>query len=314
MLGNFMRDLIFIVGAVLVNVFVLNCRGEDCPVPDVSKKAARAVLPAGVKAIAVRADPADEKMKIFAGYADAGQTALVGYAIPGIGKAGYGGAIGLMVGLKPDRTVITYRVLSANETKGLGAKLGTPDFLRQFAGKAGTGLKVKKDGGDIDAITGATITSRAVCGAIADACARLDRLEGKASPAPAPKPAALEGRPVLDPAQPETARKVLPRGTVSTVRLETSGRFPVFEGRDAAGGTTGYAVVGTGRGHGPDGEIVVRYLYGFTASGQLSFATRPLPVNRLDLAHPADMTAAQGAALNAAMQDAMKTVRTLLKK
>ena len=276
--------------------------------------AAKAVLPAGVQAIEVREDPADRATKVFAGYADAAKKVLAGYAVPGVSEAGYGGAIRLMVGLKPDRTVVSYQVLAANETPGLGAKLGDAEFAKQFPGRPGANLKVKKDGGAIDAITGATITSRAVCGAVADACARLDRLEGRAAAVPTAKPAAIEGRMVLDPAKPETALKVLPRGTASAVAVRSDGRFPVYEGRDAAGKTTGYAVVGTGRGRGPDGEIVVHFLYGFTAAGQLSFSSRPLPVNQLDLAHPADMTAAQGAALNAAMQNALATVRGLLRK
>ena len=277
--------------------------------------AAKAVLPAGVLAIDVREDPADPKLRVFAGYADVAKTILAGYAVPGVSEAGYGGTIRLMIGLKPDRAVVSYRVLAANETPGLGAKLGDADFAKQFPGTNGAALKVKKDGGTIDAITGATITSRAVCGAIADACARLDRIEGKATATrPAEKPKANEGRQVLDPAKPETALKVLPRGTATAVPVKGEGLFPAHEGRDAAGKTTGYAVVGTGRGRGPDGEIVVRFLYGFTASGQLSFASRPLPVNQLDLAHPADMTAAQAAALNAAMQDALAQVRRILKK
>ena len=276
--------------------------------------AAKAVLPAGVQAIDVREDPADPTLRVFAGYTDAAKTTLAGYAVPGVSEAGYGGAIRLMVGLKPDRTVVSYQVLAANETPGLGAKLGDAEFTKQFPGRNGTALKVKKDGGVIEAITGATITSRAVCGAITDACVRLDRIEGKATAVPAEKPKANEGRLVLDPAKPETALKVLPRGTATAVPVKGEGLFPAHEGRDAAGKTTGYAVVGTGRGRGPDGEIVVHYLYGFTASGQLSFSNRPLPVNQLDLAHPADMTAAQAAALNAAMQDALAQVRRILKK
>lgn len=279
-----------------------------------ANNAAKAVLPAGVQAIDVREDPADAQTKVFAGYSDAAKRTLAGYAVPGVSEAGYGGTIRLMVGLMPDRTVVSYQVLAANETPGLGAKLGDADFAKQFPGKDGAALKVKKDGGAIDAITGATITSRAVCAAIADACARVDRLEGKDAAVPAEKPKANEGRLVLDPAKPETALKVLPRGTASAVVVKSGTRFPVYEGRNAAGATTGYAVVGTGRGRGPDGEIVVHFLYGFTPSGQLSFAARPLPVNQLDLAHPADMTAAQGAALNAAMQDAQASIRKLLGK
>ena len=97
-----------------------------------------------------------------------------GYTAEGTCKDGYGGDITLMVGFKRDRkTVISYKVLAASETPGLGMKLKTPEFAGQFAGKDGRSLKVKKDGGEIEAITSATITSRAVCRAIADAQSKL---------------------------------------------------------------------------------------------------------------------------------------------
>ena len=96
-----------------------------------------------------------------------------GYAVKGVCN-GYGGEIVLMVGFKKDKkTVISYKMLKAKETPGLGMKLKTPEFASQFSGKDGTLLKVKKDGGEIEAITSATITSRAVCGAIADAQSKL---------------------------------------------------------------------------------------------------------------------------------------------
>ena len=97
-----------------------------------------------------------------------------GYTAEGTCKDGYGGDITLMVGFKKDKkTVISYKVLAASETPGLGMKLKTPEFAGQFAGKDGRSLKVKKDGGEIEAITSATITSRAVCRAIADAQSKL---------------------------------------------------------------------------------------------------------------------------------------------
>ena len=97
-----------------------------------------------------------------------------GYTAEGTCKDGYGGDITLMVGFKTDKkTVISYKVLTASETPGLGMKLKTPEFADQFKGKDGTSLKVKKDGGEIEAITSATITSRAVCRAIADAQSKL---------------------------------------------------------------------------------------------------------------------------------------------
>ena len=97
-----------------------------------------------------------------------------GYTAEGTCKDGYGGDITLMVGFKTDKkTVISYKVLAASETPGLGMKLKTPEFADQFKGKDGSSLKVKKDGGEIEAITSATITSRAVCKAIADAQKKL---------------------------------------------------------------------------------------------------------------------------------------------
>ena len=97
-----------------------------------------------------------------------------GYTAEGRSGEGYGGDIVLMVGFKKDKkTVISYKVLQASETPGLGMKLKTPEFSGQFSGKDGSALKVKKYGGDIEAITSATITSRAVCKAIADAQSKL---------------------------------------------------------------------------------------------------------------------------------------------
>ena len=97
-----------------------------------------------------------------------------GYTAEGRSSEGYGGDIVLMVGFKKDKkTVISYKVLQATETPGLGMKLKSPEFAGQFSGRAGSSLKVKKDGGEIEAITSATITSRAVCKAIADAQKKL---------------------------------------------------------------------------------------------------------------------------------------------
>ena len=97
-----------------------------------------------------------------------------GYAVEGRCADGYGGDIVLMVGFRKDKkTVISYKVLQASETPGLGMKFTTPEFSSQFKGRDGSALKVKKDGGEIEAIASATITSRAVCRAIADAQKKL---------------------------------------------------------------------------------------------------------------------------------------------
>ena len=129
------------------------------------QKAVKAVLPAGVATVEAQGD-------IFVGKDAAGKA--VGYAAKGKDTGGYGGDIVLMVGFESDKkTVICYKTLAASETPGLGMKLKAPEFADQFAGKDGTSLKVKKDGGEIEAITSATITSRAVCKAIADAQSKL---------------------------------------------------------------------------------------------------------------------------------------------
>ena len=93
---------------------------------------------------------------------------LVGTAISTITKKGFGGIVTIMVGLKPDGTIINSTALEYAETPGLGTKMTEPKFKDQFIDKnPGTvSLTVTKDGGVIDAITASTITSRAYCDAI----------------------------------------------------------------------------------------------------------------------------------------------------
>lgn len=88
----------------------------------------------------------------------------VGYALT-VRAKGYGGDILLMVGVGTDGAVSGVQVLGHQETPGLGARASEPAFLEQFRGQALPPLKVVKppsqeDG--IEAITGATITTRGV--------------------------------------------------------------------------------------------------------------------------------------------------------
>jgi electron transport complex protein RnfG len=273
-----------------------------------ANNAARAVLPKSVKAIVPRQDPANNDITAFIGYADDAKTKIAGYAVPGITAKGYGGTIRLMVGLNPDRTVISYQVLAAGETPGLGSNLSLPAFIARFKDLPAADVAVTKDGGSIEALTSATITSRAVCDAVADAARRIDRIEGKASAA-APAPAANpEGKMLFDPAKPEEALKTLPKGTATATALPGNGRFPVFEGKDAAGNTTGYVAVGTGKATGPHGELVIIYQFGFTAQRAPSFNPPPRQVNQPDV-KMTDMENAQRIAFNAAQQDALSQIR-----
>ncbi len=276
-----------------------------------SNNAAKAVLPKNVKALDARPDPGNKEVTILVAYADDARQKIVGYAVPGESANGYGGTIRLMVGLDADLKVFSYQVLVANETPGLGAKLGDADFSKQFAGKAAPSLAVKKDGGEIDAITGATITSRAVCDAIANAAACVSRLNGKKPATPAvKKPAANpEGTLLFNPAEPKEALTVLPKGSTTATAL-TKDRFPIFEGKDAAGKTTGYALVGTGKAHGPNGDIVLHILFGFNAFRAPSFNPPPRTVNKPGV-EMTDMEDAQRTAYNGALQDAMTKLRSL---
>ena len=95
---------------------------------------------------------------------------LVGTAVETYTKKGFSGLIKLMIGFAPDGEIIDIIVLSHQETPGLGDKIDKKksDFSLQFQGKnpASFKLSVKKDRGDVDAITASTISSRAYCDAV----------------------------------------------------------------------------------------------------------------------------------------------------
>ncbi|NPV53315.1 MAG: RnfABCDGE type electron transport complex subunit G [Firmicutes bacterium] len=96
---------------------------------------------------------------LYVGYADGRP---VGVAVR-VAPAGYGGPIESIVGISLDGVVQGVTVINQQETPGLGANVASQDFEGRFKGKvAGSPVKLTKDGGDIQALTGATISSRAV--------------------------------------------------------------------------------------------------------------------------------------------------------
>ena len=101
-------------------------------------------------------------------YDEQGNT--VGCAI-NVAPVGFGGPISIKVGFDVNGVIWNTKVLSQAETPGLGAKCVEPSFSEQFKGfdPAAKKLAVKKDGGDVDAITASTITSRAYASALATA-------------------------------------------------------------------------------------------------------------------------------------------------
>ena len=117
----------------------------------------------------------------YKGYTDTTQTTLLGYAFIAKGL-GYSSVIETMVGVDTTGHIIGMKVLSQQETPGLGTRIEEikykekdPWFLRQFMGMAADGLAVDKDGGDIQSITGATISSRALTKSVVAAFQRLKK-------------------------------------------------------------------------------------------------------------------------------------------
>ena len=124
-----------------------------------TQEAIMAVLPGGFDTeITDYADASGIVSKIYQG--------ANGYAVE-VGPGGFDNTITMMVGIDNEGKVLGISVVSHTETAGLGAvaAAGTPAgiaFRDQFVGTSGS-VSVTKDGGQIDSITGATITSRAIC-------------------------------------------------------------------------------------------------------------------------------------------------------
>ena len=96
--------------------------------------------------------------------------AVAGIALEG-GAMGYRNELRVIAGFEPVSGTCTAVALSVtSETPGIGSRVADTSFMRKFSGlPIGTPAKLRKDGGTIDGIGGATISSRAVCRAVADA-------------------------------------------------------------------------------------------------------------------------------------------------
>jgi len=95
---------------------------------------------------------------------------------------GFGGPVGVMVGINmDDDSVLAVGVTTHAETPGLGSRAkDDPEFVAQFKGGAiKDPFKVSKDGGQINAMSGATITSQAVCQATTDVGGAYQKLKPK---------------------------------------------------------------------------------------------------------------------------------------
>lgn len=108
----------------------------------------------------IKSDMAKDSIEIYTGMMD---LMSIGTAVIGYSEKGYSGLVKIMVGFNPDGSIKNIVVLEQKETPGLGTKMKGEKFMRQFRGEKPSefNLKPEKDGGDIDAIAGATISSRA---------------------------------------------------------------------------------------------------------------------------------------------------------
>lgn len=107
----------------------------------------------------ITADSFSEKDIYYDAYDKDGK--LIGRVLK-IEAPGYSSIINALVGIDLENKITGIDIIDQQETPGLGANIEKEDFLNQFIGKTKDLLKIKKDGGEIDAVTGATISSRAI--------------------------------------------------------------------------------------------------------------------------------------------------------
>lgn len=109
-------------------------------------------------------------------YANDANGERIGYVVAAVSPNGYGGDISVAVGIDSKTNTVTgFSVLSNSETAGLGARCNEDEFVSQFTGKDATSIEYVKGGGatgnQIDAISGATVTTNAVTEAVNTALA-----------------------------------------------------------------------------------------------------------------------------------------------
>lgn len=155
------------------------------------REAVEAVLPSFAQlAIDTLKTDTDDPALYFSGVSDKGVT---GTAFKSISGLGYSGDIEIMMGVSPEGKVSGVRILRHAETPGLGANYAAPEMLDEFyKGRLiADNWKITKDGGEVDAVTGATVTGRAIADAIETGLENY--LEDQSNIKATPPPATSEG-------------------------------------------------------------------------------------------------------------------------
>ncbi|KUL31652.1 RnfABCDGE type electron transport complex subunit G [Chlorobium limicola] len=164
-----MRPVIFLTLAALISAALLATVSDFTREPiaaakaEMKRKAIEQIFPFEVESMKT----VTKGKSVFYEVYDS-KNALRGIAVEADTDKGYGGTIEILLGVSPEHRVIDYKVLSHLETPGLGDKIDKPKFRKQFHEKILEGpiWKVHKDGGFVDELTAATISSRAITDAV----------------------------------------------------------------------------------------------------------------------------------------------------
>lgn len=164
----------FVCAAILGAVYAVTKEPIEAAAAAEARAAVGRVLPEGGEIS--EAIPADAPgIKEY--YVQSRDGSVSAYAVKSV-AGGFGGDLVLMVGVLPDGSIFNTSVLSHSETPGLGAKCTEEKsrFREQWKGFSGS-FAVTKDGGDVDAITASTITSRAYARAVGNASGFVTALQ-----------------------------------------------------------------------------------------------------------------------------------------
>jgi Na+-translocating ferredoxin:NAD+ oxidoreductase subunit G len=163
LLYNYARPILFLTLVVFIAVSVLSLTYQATK--DTIQEQEEARIKSTLQELFPSLDTYEYEDNLYSIYSENG---IIGYAFQTTGH-GYGGDINIMVGFEGEATLKGILIISHEETPGLGDKISEEYFTQSFAGISLDNIYLRKDGGKIDGITGATISSRAVVDAVREA-------------------------------------------------------------------------------------------------------------------------------------------------
>lgn len=153
--GLIMCAFAIVSGALLALTYQLTNPKREANVRQAENKARQELLPQAVSFVPARVNG----YRFWKGL-DAHKQ-VKGYILKAV-RRGYSSNIEILIAVRPDHSVSAIKILTQAETPGLGTLIEKPVFTKQFIARTLDQLALRKDGGEIDAVTGATISSRAV--------------------------------------------------------------------------------------------------------------------------------------------------------